>query len=47
MIHGRPKGSWWKKKLPDWTAGCIAVTNEEIREIWHLVADGTVIEIRP
>ena len=47
MIHGRPRGSWWQKRGPDWTAGCIAVTNEDIREIWHAVADGTVIEIRP
>jgi murein L,D-transpeptidase YafK len=31
----------------DWTAGCIAVTNEEIDEIWKLVAVGTPIEIRP
>ena len=31
----------------DWTAGCIAVTNEEIDEIWKLVAVGTPIEIIP
>ena len=31
----------------DWTDGCIAVTNEEIEEIWRLVPDGTPIEIRP
>jgi murein L,D-transpeptidase YafK len=31
----------------DWTAGCIAVTNEEIDEIWKLVAVGTPIEIKP
>ena len=50
MIHGLPNGhgpSWAKKRLTDWTAGCIAVTDREIREIWHLVADGTPIEIRP
>ena len=33
--------------LRDWTAGCIAVTNEEIEEIWSMVADGTTIEILP
>jgi len=27
--------------------GCIAVTDEEIEEIWRAVADGTPIEIRP
>jgi murein L,D-transpeptidase YafK len=31
----------------DWTQGCIAVTNEEIDEIWKLVSAGTVVEIRP
>lgn len=31
----------------DWTLGCIAVTNEEIDEIWRLVPDGTPIEIKP
>jgi L,D-peptidoglycan transpeptidase YkuD (ErfK/YbiS/YcfS/YnhG family) len=31
----------------DWTEGCIAVTREEIDELWDLVADGTPIEIRP
>lgn len=31
----------------DWTAGCIAVTDEEIEEIWSMVPDGTTIEIRP
>lgn len=31
----------------DWTEGCIAVTNQEIEEIWRVVPDGTVIEIRP
>lgn len=31
----------------NWTNGCIAVTNEEIDEIWRLVPVGTPIEIRP
>jgi len=31
----------------DWTAGCIAVTNPEIEEIYRAVPDGTPIEIRP
>lgn len=33
--------------LVDWTAGCIAVTNDEIDEIARVVPDGTPIEIRP
>ncbi|MGO4214183.1 L,D-transpeptidase family protein, partial [Terriglobus sp. YAF25] len=29
------------------TRGCVAVTDEEMDEIWRLVPDGTPIEIRP
>jgi murein L,D-transpeptidase YafK len=50
MIHGLPNGAGWvasEHTKFDWTEGCIAVTNEEIDEIWELVADGTPIEIRP
>lgn len=49
MIHGLPNGrpSNWKKQFTDWTAGCIAVSNSAIREIWHAVPNGTPIEIRP
>jgi len=34
-------------RLVQWTDGCIAVTNREIEEIWRLVPDGTVVEIKP
>jgi murein L,D-transpeptidase YafK len=50
MIHGLPNGHGWIGKAHhalDWTRGCIAVTDEEIDEIWELVDDGTPIEIRP
>jgi murein L,D-transpeptidase YafK len=50
MIHGRPNGvEWWRTMLMDrdWTDGCIAVTNDEIEEIWKLVSVGTRIDIRP
>jgi murein L,D-transpeptidase YafK len=50
MIHGLPNGKGFVGKahrLIDWTAGCIAVTDEEIEQIWHLVPDGTVVEILP
>ena len=50
MIHGLPNGFGavgQAHRLRDWTAGCIAVTDSEIDEIWTLVADGTPIEIRP
>lgn len=48
MIHGQPKA------LPDasvikgdWTAGCIALTNAEIREVFAATPIGTLVEIRP
>jgi murein L,D-transpeptidase YafK len=49
-IHGL--GSMWgwvgaAHRKVDWTDGCIAVTNEEIDEIWPLVEVGTAVEIRP
>jgi murein L,D-transpeptidase YafK len=50
MIHGLPNGFGWLRgthRLRDWTDGCIAVTDEEMDEIWRLVPDGTSIEIRP
>jgi murein L,D-transpeptidase YafK len=50
MIHGYENGTApdERSRLPkDWTLGCIAVTNTEIREIWKLVPDGTPIAIRP
>ena len=50
MIHGLPNGYGWAKvgyAGRDWTDGCIAVTNEEIEEIWRLVKDGTPIMINP
>lgn len=50
MIHGLPdkmKKVGELHRLTDWTDGCIAVTDNEIEEIWKLVPDGTPIEIRP
>jgi murein L,D-transpeptidase YafK len=34
-------------RLKDWTEGCIAVTNEEIDEIYRAVPVGSPIEIKP
>lgn len=50
MIHGLPNGLGFLGKLHlkgDWTAGCIAVTNPQIEEIWRAVPDGTKVEIVP
>jgi murein L,D-transpeptidase YafK len=49
-IHGLGDKYDWigaMHRQMDWTDGCIAVTNEEIDEIWPLVAAGTPVEIRP
>ena len=49
MIHGIRNGFGWigrQHRLLDWTQGCIAVTDREIEEIWHLVPDNSIIEIR-
>ncbi|NIZ09653.1 murein L,D-transpeptidase family protein [Pseudooceanicola sp. HF7] len=32
---------------PDWTAGCIAVSDDEIEEIYSMLREGTVIAIFP
>ena len=50
FLHGLPNGYGWVgagHRAKDWTDGCIAVTNEEIEELWAAVSDGTPIEIRP
>lgn len=51
MIHGLPNGiseaEAARHPEVDWTDGCIAVTNREIEQIWRLVADGTLVMIRP
>jgi len=49
-IHGLESKYAWVGSLhrqTNWTAGCIAVTNPEIDEIWPLVPVGTPVEIRP
>ncbi len=50
FLHGLPNHYGWvgaSHRLKDWTDGCVAVTNEEIDEIWRAVPNGTPIEIRP
>ncbi|MEO1550152.1 MAG: L,D-transpeptidase family protein [Pseudomonadota bacterium] len=44
FIHGEPNSAV-PPSHPDWTAGCIAVTNREMEEIWGLVPLGTLIDI--
>lgn len=50
MIHGFPNNMDWAKAILkdwNWTDGCIAVSNQEMDEIWLAVRDGTPIEIVP
>lgn len=50
MIHGLPNGGGWIGRFhrrKDWTAGCVAVTDFEIEEIYRAVPDGTPVELRP
>ena len=49
MVHGITNGFGFigrAHSFVDWTAGCIALTNSEIEEIYDAVPDGTEIEIR-
>lgn len=50
FIHGLPPEWAWlgaAHRKRDWTAGCVAVTNAEIDEIWASVPVGTPVEIKP
>lgn len=48
MLHGQPNAMpVGMKAKGDWTAGCIALTNAQIEEIWQVAAVGTVVEVRP
>lgn len=50
MIHGTPIDEeypeWFFKGL-DWTDGCIALNNADMRALWEQVPDGTLVEIIP
>lgn len=48
FIHGQPNQFGDDVVFSgDWTAGCIAVSNAEIEELWRVTPDGTVVVIRP
>jgi len=48
FIHGQPHRRSGVPAIPyDWTAGCAALSNEQIAEIWARVAIGTRVEIVP
>lgn len=45
FIHGQP--NLFGPRGPDWTAGCIAISNREMRKLYAMVKNGTVIDIFP
>ena len=47
MIHGQPNRSPFGKLSGDWTAGCIALSDAEVTQLFAATAVGTVVEIRP
>ena len=48
FIHGQPNQRPDGETLPgDWTAGCIAVSDAEIRELYAAARIGTTVEILP
>lgn len=48
FIHGQPNSVGNLITLPgDWTAGCVAVSNEQMETLWRLTQIGTEVEIRP
>lgn len=49
LIHGMRNGLSWIggwHRLADWTSGSVAVTDEEMAEIYHVVPNETPVEIR-
>lgn len=49
-IHGLKNGAGYISKFhrwKDWTNGCIALTDEEVEELFNAVSVGTKIEIKP
>jgi murein L,D-transpeptidase YafK len=50
MIHGQANGWEWASALVQffaWTDGCIALSNQDMEQVWMAVDPGTPIEIRP
>lgn len=48
MIHGQPNALPMDAVIGhDWTAGCIAVSNAEIAEMFAATPIGTVVEVKP
>ena len=44
FIHGQPNGAK-RTRRDDWTEGCVAVSNADMREIYRLVGTGTPVHL--
>ncbi len=47
FIHGQPNGVVGLTLPGDWTAGCIAISNQEMKTLWQITPIGTAVEILP
>ena len=48
FIHGQPNAFYGMATLRhDWTAGCIALSDAEVDELWRITPIGTQVEILP
>lgn len=50
MIHGSPNSmpDWGVESvLRDWTAGCVALTNEGMDSVWSVARVGTIVVVHP
>ncbi|MBD9527909.1 MULTISPECIES: murein L,D-transpeptidase family protein [Paracoccus] len=48
FIHGQgPEGRVLSQRQRDWTAGCIAVRDDEVEDVYAMVRNGTPIRILP
>lgn len=46
FLHGQPNAWIGPPIARDWTDGCIALSNAQIKQLWDAVPDGTPIKIR-
>ena len=49
-IHGQKNGYGWAARVTqsfNWTKGCIALTNANMKKVWDAVKEGTPIDIKP
>lgn len=47
FIHGGPRRGIDPMDKRDWTAGCVALTDRQIEEVYAMVRNGTPVDIYP